>query len=101
MLSKQTIGMTFIFCFVLVESESIYLIFSEMKLSLLILPLLSSGCLCSSEDDPEVQYISVQLGGRVTLNCGKSPDKWILNKNNTEEIIEEGEAMIQRDTDKV
>jgi len=60
-----------------------------MKLSLLILPLLSSGCLCSSEDDPEVQYISVQLGGKVTLNCGKSPDKWILNKNNTEEIIEE------------
>ena len=62
-----------------------------MKISLLILPLLSTGCLCSSEAESEVdEYLSVQLGGKAQLDCGQSADKWTLTANQTEEIIGEG-----------
>jgi len=59
-----------------------------MKTSILILPLLTIGCLCSSEAESDVdEYLSVTPGGKVLLDCGKSPDKWTLTVNQTEEIL--------------
>ena len=61
-----------------------------MSIKLLTLTLLLTGCFASQDED-EIDFMNVQVGGRATLNCESSADKWTFTKNDSTEIINAGE----------
>ena len=61
-----------------------------MSIKLLTLTLLLTGCYASQDED-EIDFMNVQVGGRATLNCESSADKWTFTKNDSTEIINAGE----------
>jgi len=57
-----------------------------VSIKLLTLTLLLTGCFASQDED-EIDFMNVQVGGRATLNCESSADKWTFTKNDSTEII--------------
>ena len=57
----------------------------------LLLLAVVSPCVCSSDGQDSVVYVSVILGGEKELDCGQDVDKWTFtgntNNNNSEPVV--------------